>query len=104
MQLNPKTTGYGATLRTQAVAHLADTSDELWLIADGSELRKPHARAQQHPNCSQGPNAPYSAKLSFQSADFSAAAVCDCSVRRVQSSGVATQQMPAFCDAGIVYH
>ncbi len=38
-----------ATLRTHAVAHLATaTSDELWLIADGSELRKPHARAMPH--------------------------------------------------------
>ncbi len=33
-----------ATLRTHAVAHLGSVlADELWLIADGSELRKPHA-------------------------------------------------------------
>jgi hypothetical protein len=32
-------------LRTQAVAHLGDTpSHELWLIADGSDLRKPYAK------------------------------------------------------------
>jgi hypothetical protein len=35
-----------AQLRTQAVTHLRDTpSDELWLIGDGSDLRKPHAKA-----------------------------------------------------------
>jgi hypothetical protein len=35
-----------AQLRTQAVAHLRATpGDELWLIADGSDLRKPHAKA-----------------------------------------------------------
>lgn len=34
-----------ATLRQHAVDQLATAaSDELWLIADGSELRKPHAR------------------------------------------------------------
>jgi hypothetical protein len=38
-----------ATLRQHAVAHLATaTTDELWLIADGSELRKPHARDMPH--------------------------------------------------------
>jgi Transposase DDE domain len=35
-----------AQLRTQAVAHLAAaSSDELWLLADGSDLRKPYATA-----------------------------------------------------------
>jgi hypothetical protein len=35
-----------AQLRTHAVAHLASApSDELWLIADGSDLRKPYAKA-----------------------------------------------------------
>jgi len=35
-----------AQLRTQAVAHLAAApSDELWLLADGSDLRKPYAAA-----------------------------------------------------------
>lgn len=35
-----------AQLRTQAVAHLATApSDELWLLADGSDLRKPYAAA-----------------------------------------------------------
>jgi hypothetical protein len=35
-----------AQLRTQAVAHLRESSsDELWLIGDGSDLRKPHAKA-----------------------------------------------------------
>lgn len=35
-----------AQLRTAALAHLSQTpSDELWLIADGSELRKPYAKA-----------------------------------------------------------
>jgi hypothetical protein len=34
-----------AQLRTQAVQHLLDAPpDELWLIADGSDLRKPHAK------------------------------------------------------------
>jgi len=38
-----------AALRTHAVAHLGTaTTDELWLIADGSELRKPHARVMPH--------------------------------------------------------
>lgn len=38
-----------ATLRRQAVDHLGGApADELWLIADGSELRKPHARAMPH--------------------------------------------------------
>jgi len=35
-----------AQLRVHAVTHLASVpSDELWLIADGSDLRKPHAKA-----------------------------------------------------------
>jgi len=35
-----------AQLRAQAVAHLASApSDELWLLADGSDLRKPYATA-----------------------------------------------------------
>lgn len=35
-----------AQMRTQAVAHLASAaSDELWLLADGSDLRKPSATA-----------------------------------------------------------
>ena len=35
-----------AQLRTTALAHLTETpSDELWLIADGSDLRKPYAKA-----------------------------------------------------------
>jgi hypothetical protein len=34
-----------AVLRERGVAHLAEgESDELWLVADGSELRKPYAR------------------------------------------------------------
>ena len=34
-----------AKLRMRAVEHLATApADEVWLIADGSELRKPHAR------------------------------------------------------------
>ena len=38
-----------AKLRAYGVAHLGTTSrDELWLIADGSELRKPHARVMPH--------------------------------------------------------
>ncbi|MDP9315946.1 MAG: transposase [Chloroflexota bacterium] len=38
-----------ATLRTQAVAHLGSVpADELWLIADGSDLRKPHAQVMPH--------------------------------------------------------
>ena len=38
-----------AKLRAYGVAHLGTTSsDELWLIADGSELRKPHARGMPH--------------------------------------------------------
>jgi hypothetical protein len=38
-----------AKLRSQAVDHLASVdADELWLIADGSELRKPHASAMPH--------------------------------------------------------
>lgn len=36
-------------LRSHALEHLASVpTDELWLIADGSELRKPHARAMPH--------------------------------------------------------
>jgi hypothetical protein len=35
-----------AQLRSTAIAHLNETpSDELWLIADGSDLRKPYAKA-----------------------------------------------------------
>jgi hypothetical protein len=35
-----------AQLRTTALAHLTEVpSDELWLIADGSDLRKPYAKA-----------------------------------------------------------
>jgi len=35
-----------AQLRSTAIAHLSETpSDELWLIADGSDLRKPYAKA-----------------------------------------------------------
>jgi len=35
-----------AQLRTTALAHLTEApSDELWLIADGSDLRKPYAKA-----------------------------------------------------------
>ena len=35
-----------AQLRSSAIAHLSETpSDELWLIADGSDLRKPYAKA-----------------------------------------------------------
>ncbi len=35
-----------AQLRSTAIAHLTETpSDELWLIADGSDLRKPYAKA-----------------------------------------------------------
>ncbi len=38
-----------AKLRTHAVAHLASSAaDELWLIADGSDLRKPYAQALPH--------------------------------------------------------
>lgn len=38
-----------AQLRSHAVEHLGSVpADELWLIADGSELRKPHARAMPH--------------------------------------------------------
>jgi len=38
-----------AKLRTRAVEHLATApADEVWLIADGSELRKPHARDLPH--------------------------------------------------------
>ncbi len=41
-----------AKLRTRAVEHLATTStDELWLIADGSDLRKPQARDMPHLMC-----------------------------------------------------
>src|SRR5215210_5037583 len=36
-------------LCTQAVTHLAETpSDELWLLADGSDLRKPYASEMPH--------------------------------------------------------
>ncbi len=36
-------------LRSHAVAHLSQApSDELWLIADGSDLRKPYAQAMPH--------------------------------------------------------
>ena len=36
-------------LRSHAIEHLDSVpADELWLIADGSELRKPHARAMPH--------------------------------------------------------
>jgi hypothetical protein len=36
-------------LRSHASTHLASSpSDELWLIMDGSELRKPHARVMPH--------------------------------------------------------
>jgi hypothetical protein len=38
-----------AQLRAQALAHLAELpSDELWLIADGSDLRKPYAKEMPH--------------------------------------------------------
>ena len=38
-----------AELRAAAIAHLSATpSDELWLIADGSDLRKPYAKAMPH--------------------------------------------------------
>src|SRR5215210_5092405 len=38
-----------AKLRQHAVDHLGTaTTDELWLIADGSELRTPHARVMPH--------------------------------------------------------
>jgi hypothetical protein len=38
-----------AKLRERAVAQLREVpADELWLIADGSDLRKPHARAMPH--------------------------------------------------------
>jgi len=38
-----------AQLRTHALAHLAEQkSDELWLIGDGSDLRKPYAKAMPH--------------------------------------------------------
>jgi hypothetical protein len=36
-------------LRSRALEHLASSpADDLWLIADGSELRKPHAHAMAH--------------------------------------------------------
>jgi hypothetical protein len=36
-------------LRTQALAHLSEVpSDEIWLIADGSDLRKPYAKQMPH--------------------------------------------------------
>jgi hypothetical protein len=36
-------------LRSHALEHLVSSpADELWLIADGSDLRKPHARAMPH--------------------------------------------------------
>lgn len=38
-----------AQLRSTAIAHLTETpSDELWLIADGSDLRKPYAKAMPY--------------------------------------------------------
>src|SRR5262245_11734128 len=38
-----------AQLRAHALAHLAELpSDELWLIADGSDLRKPYAKEMPH--------------------------------------------------------
>src|SRR5947209_3423921 len=38
-----------AQLRAHALAHLAEQpSDELWLIADGSDLRKPYAKTMPH--------------------------------------------------------
>jgi hypothetical protein len=38
-----------AQLRATALAHLTETpSDELWLIADGSDLRKPYAKAMPY--------------------------------------------------------
>ncbi len=38
-----------AKLRQRAVEHLATApTDELWLVADGSELRKPYAQAMPH--------------------------------------------------------
>ena len=38
-----------AQLRTHALAHLGELpSDELWLIGDGSDLRKPYAKAMPH--------------------------------------------------------
>ena len=38
-----------AQLRAHALAHLAEEpSDELWLIADGSDLRKPYAKEMPH--------------------------------------------------------
>jgi hypothetical protein len=38
-----------AQMRTHALAHLAEQkSDELWLIADGSDLRKPYAKEMPH--------------------------------------------------------
>ena len=38
-----------AELRSQAIAQLAtSTADELWLIADGSDLRKPSAQTLPH--------------------------------------------------------
>jgi hypothetical protein len=38
-----------AVLRERGVEHLAETdADELWLIADGSDLRKPYAREMPH--------------------------------------------------------
>jgi hypothetical protein len=44
-----------AKLRSRAVEHLATVdTDEVWLIADGSELRKPHAQALPPPHARQG--------------------------------------------------
>ena len=38
-----------AQLRSTAIAHLTATpSDEVWLIADGSDLRKPYAKVMPH--------------------------------------------------------
>ncbi len=38
-----------AKLRSQAVAHLTTApTDEVWLIADGADPRKPHAQAMPH--------------------------------------------------------
>ncbi len=38
-----------AKLRTRAVAHLGSApADEVWVIADGSDVRTPHARALPH--------------------------------------------------------
>ncbi len=42
-------TSLTAQLRARAVDHLATArADELWLIADGAELRTPHAQAMPH--------------------------------------------------------